>query len=512
MKSMIKYNNRNQFLLLILFLYIYLHETLFSEVYNDEFLNSIIKDEVNANISVIFNMYNLDKNHHYLYYEIIKRVKSKRNFYFINSVGYDLDDNVNHLVENTSIKIVQSNFPDSIFMPLVVSLYVNTIPKVVLFIEGNYLSKDSYKYFSDWLKNAYLFLIENNLDYIFGNYDIINGRKIGSSLLLIKSAIIEHLLYYTNCDTTHMNPFIQLSLANKTNFSFIKFNRIKSIKIKYDGFIFSSNTKCQLKLDTKEPELCIMIPIFKRNYINESLTSLSKQTYKPKFYLFIQNQNRIRFNFKSINQLVKEPIYHIWMSNWNSFFYLNHRLSSVLPCDFIMKYDDDQWPIDNTIHEQLIKRAKNRNIIIGHRGFSIKRTFGKYTHINYKNIKSDSLDHAATPMLIRPNYLKLDARNKIYRMYSTEDIALSLNSWIICRVESKRIKMKLIEKHHDGKNQNADKDIILSYKNEKNSKINLFVNTYLYLILSGYIPKRWKKFRINKKDLINITIDHKSLN
>ena len=347
---MIKYNNRNQFLLLILFLYIYFHETLFSEVYNEEFFNSLIKDEVDTNISIIFNMNNLDKNHHYLYYEIIKRVKSKRNFYFINSVGYDLDDNVNHLVENTSIKIVQSNFPDTIFMPLVVSLYGNTIPKVVLFIEGNYLSKNSYKYFADWFENAYHLLIKNNLDYIFGNYEIINGRKIGSSLLLIKSAIIEHLLFYTNCDTTHINPFIQLSLANKTNFSFIKFSHIKSIKIKYDGFIFSSNTKCQLKFDRKEPEICIMIPLFKRNYINESLTSLSKQTYKPKFYLFIQNQNRVHFNFKSIKQLVKEPIYHIWMSNWNSFFYLNHRLSSVLPCDFIMKYDDDQWPIDNTIH------------------------------------------------------------------------------------------------------------------------------------------------------------------
>ena len=509
---MINYNNRNQFLLLILFLYIYFHETMFSEVYNEEFLNSIIKDEVDTNISVIFNMNNLDKNHHYLYYEIIKRVKSKRNFYFINSVGYDLDDNVNHLVENTSIKIVQSNFPDTIFMPLVVSLYGNTIPKVVLFIEGNYLLNNSYKYFANWFETAYHFLEINNLDYVFGNYEIINGKKIGSSLLLIKSAIIEHLLYYTNCDTTHMNPFIQLSLANKTNFSFIKFSHIKGIKIKYDRVIFSSNTKCQLKLDTKEPEICIMIPIFKRNYINESLSSLSKQSYKPKFYLLIQNQNRIRFNFTSIKKFVKEPVYHIWMSNWNSFFYLNHRLSSVLPCDFIMKYDDDQWPIDNTIHEKLINKAKNKNIIIGHGGFSIKRTFGKYTHINYRNIKKENVDHIASPMLIRPNYLKLDARNKIYRIYSTEDIALSLNSWIHCKVESKRIKMKLIEKQHDGNNQNADKDIILSYKKEKNNNINLFVNTYLYLILSGYIPKRWKKFRINKKDLLNITIEHKSLN
>jgi hypothetical protein len=199
-----------------------------------------------------------------------------------------------------------------------------------------------------------------------------------------------------------------------------------------------------LKLDTKEPEICIMIPIFKRNYINESLSSLSKQSYKPKFYLLIQNQNRIRFNFTSIKKFVKEPIYHIWMSNWNSFFYLNHRLSSVLPCDFIMKYDDDQWPIDITIHEKLINKAKNKNIIIGHGGFSIKRTFGKYTHINYRNIKKENVDHIASPMLIRPNYLKLDARNKIYRIYSTEDIALSLNSWIHCKVESKRIKMKLI--------------------------------------------------------------------
>ena len=119
------------------------------------------------------------------------------------------------------------------------------------------------------------------------------------------------------------------------------------------------------------------------------------------------------------------------MQNWNSFFYLSHRLSSLLPCDFIIKYDDDQWPLDNKIHQKLIDIVKFKNIIIGHRGFSIKRIFKRYTHKFMKKIDKNILDHAATPMIVRPGYLKLDARHNIYRIYSTEDIALSLNSWII---------------------------------------------------------------------------------
>lgn len=60
--------------------------------------------------------------------------------------------------------------------------------------------------------------MRNKYDYILGNSQIIKGQKIVCSLLLSKSSIIEHLLYYTDSDTSHANPFFQLSLATKTKF------------------------------------------------------------------------------------------------------------------------------------------------------------------------------------------------------------------------------------------------------------------------------------------------------
>jgi hypothetical protein len=198
------------------------------------------------------------------------------------------------------------------------------------------------------------------------------------------------------------------------------------------------------------------------------------------------------------------------MQNWNSFFFLNLRLSSVLPCDFILKYDDDQWPIDNTIHQRLINKAKDKNVIIGLRGVLIKKSYCGYSPKKFKITTNDVVDHAAVPILTRPSYIKLDARNYIYRLYYGEDIHLSLNSWKLCNVTSKTMKMKLIQNQRDGNNQRADKHIIAAYKKDKN-RVSM-QSTYCYLIRSGYIPRQWDEFQIPQKDFLNITIKHKQLN
>ena len=106
--------------------------------------------------------------------------------------------------------------------------------------------------------------------------------------------------------------------------------------------------------DNLIPSICTILPVYKRNYFSVSLPAYSNQTYKSKFFVILQNVNRIHFNLSLIQSMLDVPVYHIWMQNWNSFFFLNHRLSSVFPCDFVMKYDDDQWPNNNTIQEQLI--------------------------------------------------------------------------------------------------------------------------------------------------------------
>ena len=153
-----------------------------------------------------------------------------------------------------------------------------------------------------------------------------------------KASIIEHLLYYTDSDTSHANPFIQLSLATQTKFCFIPFKNLKSSILEYTNSRFSLNMNCPSTNDKNMPSLCIILPNFKRNYFSFSFPAFSNQTYKPKFYIIIQNENRIHYNLSLIQKMVNEPVYHIWMQNWNSFFFLNHRLSSVLPCDFVALY------------------------------------------------------------------------------------------------------------------------------------------------------------------------------
>lgn len=220
-----------KFFLIIIFLlnFIYFNinvNTTFKAINNDEIINPIFKMK-NNEISIVVNMKNLTKNKHILFYEVMKKFNSTRNFYFIKTCGNPLNENLNNLVENSTVKIVQSNFPDSIFLPFVVSLYGNTIPELVLFIEGEDLMDNNGNNLTEWVDNAYKKMIINKYDYIFGNSQVIKGKKIGCSLLLSKASIIEHLLYYTDSDTTHLNPFIQLSLATQAKFCFIPFNYVK---------------------------------------------------------------------------------------------------------------------------------------------------------------------------------------------------------------------------------------------------------------------------------------------
>ena len=452
-------------------------------------------------LSIVINLKNLTKEIHNCYLDFIKNMNTTKNIYFIKSEGSFINNRY-EFVERNTFKIVQSNFPDSIFLPLIVSLYGNTIPHYILYIEGDDLLNTNKSELVKWVKISINKLDNENYDYIFGN----------SQLFVSKSSIIQHLLYYTDSDTTHLNPFIQLSLATKTNYSFIPFDGYINVSnLENTVGKFSENMHCPKINDKVIPDFCIMIPAFKRNYFNESFSAFSKQTLKPKFYIIIQNDNKIHFNLSLIQNMVNEPVYHIWMVNWNSYFYLSLRISSVFPCDFILKYDDDQWPNDTHLNEKLINNIKNKNIILGLRSFVAEKPICGYSPKNYKKIDEDIKDHVAVPELIRQGYLKLDARNKIFRIFGFEDVALSVNSHLLCNVISKTIKMDLIEKQNDGNTQNNDIQIISEIKNENIYHFNFFMSSYCFFIHAGYIPMKWDNFKIRKKDFINITINHKRL-
>ena len=471
----------------------------FHNVYNDN------------KISIIINMKNLTKEKHEYFNNIFMKLKSTRNFYFTQKIGQYLDENLNELIGNSTIKLVQSNFPDSIFLPLIVSLYGESNPEYILFIEGDDLFYNNENELIRWINNAYTIIKNNKYDYIFGNSQIINNKKIGCSILLSKASVIQHLLYNTDSDTTHKNPFIQLSLATQTTFNFFPYKYVKESNLQNLNGKFSMNMNCPLINDNANPTLGIILPTYKRNYFSSSMPSYASQTYKPKFYVVIQNSNRKNFNISLIQNMVNETVYHIWMQNWNSFFFLNLRFASVFPCDLILKYDDDQWPSDNNLQQNLVDNIRNKNIIIGLRGNTVPKSFCGYTSENFIKKEHHVEDHVAVPLLFRTSYLKLDARNQVFRIYGSEDVAISLNSNRLCNVSSVIVKMNLVQKQNDGKSQTKDKQIISNIEKEKDPNFDIFISSYCYLIRSGYVPRRWKDFQIPKKDYINITLEHKRL-
>ena len=73
--------------------------------------------------------------------------------------------------------------------------------------------------------------------------------------------------------------------------------------------------------DKNKPTISIIMTAFKRNYLISSFKPFSKQTYKPKFYTIIQNENRINYSITLFRKIDNEPIYQIWINNWNSFFF-----------------------------------------------------------------------------------------------------------------------------------------------------------------------------------------------
>lgn len=151
--------------------------------------------------------------------------------------------------------------------------------------------------------------------------------------------------------------------------------------------------------------------------------------------------------------------------------FLNLRLSSVLPCDFVLKYDDDQWPRENTLQQRFINNARGKNIIIGRGGYLVRKSYCGYSPKNFTQNGMGYVDHCSVPVLIRPGYIKLDARNKIYRIFGGEDISLSLNSRKLCNVVSKKMRMKLVEKQRDGNNIARDIQIITALKNDKEKSL-----------------------------------------
>jgi hypothetical protein len=133
---------------LLIIIIIYSGIVIFKYIYNNDNDNDNFEFNLQLKydeISIIVNMKNLTIDKHILFYDIMQKFNTTRNYYFIKNYNKSLNANLNELVVNSTVKLVQSNFPDSIYLPLVVSIYGTTIPEYVLFIEGDELKDNCRK-------------------------------------------------------------------------------------------------------------------------------------------------------------------------------------------------------------------------------------------------------------------------------------------------------------------------------------------------------------------------------
>ena len=160
-----KFKKLSLIIILLIILIFFNISKLFEDIYDDILFNLNPKIEINEELSIIVNMKNLTTNKHILFYEVMKKLNSTRNYYFIKTIGKTLNENLTKIVENSTVKIVQSNFPDSIFLPLVVSLYGTTNPEYALFIEGDELKENCGNELLKWIIKAYKKFEKDNLGY-----------------------------------------------------------------------------------------------------------------------------------------------------------------------------------------------------------------------------------------------------------------------------------------------------------------------------------------------------------
>ena len=125
-------NIKCKFNLILIFLLSFIIVTIILKIRFDYAFEdySYLKFETNE-INIVVNFKDLSNNKHRMFYEIIRKVNSSRNFYFIKSNNTNLNPYIDPQIKNSSVKIIKSNFPDTIFLPLIISLFGKTIPKYV---------------------------------------------------------------------------------------------------------------------------------------------------------------------------------------------------------------------------------------------------------------------------------------------------------------------------------------------------------------------------------------------
>lgn len=429
-------------------------------------------------------------------------------FFFVKT------DNQTYFTNASFPKLTYSTYPDTGYMPLLVSLYTIDPPKYILYADQYQLK---HRISDSWISHASMIMSRDpQIGVVFGADTIYNGKRVGISLAFVRESVLRELLYYTNCTSESIPPLLALSLASiefrKFKIEFlIDQNVVPRSYHNTDGLMPIRFQECPIiHSNSPNPRFALLLPHFIREYTEKHLKEFAKQDISPVYYVIHQNRNRISIDFNKLRTIVQQPVYRIWEYNWNSFFFLTSYIPSLFNVDFVFHYDDDIYPNPKDAHRFILNLLNNRDRIVGNNPGIMNLPICGFNP-QPKMVPCRGYDHVAVPTIYRPSHSKLNARNRPYTYAGGEDIGLATTANKLCGTEAFLFRMNLTQFQNDGKNHQSDSEIHEVYKKEGHLNRNLYFDVYCHYIQGGYQPKCWTNWSLPLNRFKNAIYHHTAI-
>jgi hypothetical protein len=231
----------------------------------------------------------------------------------------------------------------------------------------------------------------------------------------------------------------------------------------------------------------ILLPNFKRQYITRTFNDLAGQTRQGSFILVFQNRAYQTYDFRALQPLSPVPIQHVWLTNWNSFFFMTYLPMAFLPYDYVLKVDDDFFPRHSrAIEDWLNLTDRHPNSLIG--------TGPGYAPPACGNISFQTShrqpDHVAWVVLYPTSSGKMLHRFRYFTLAGGEDIGIALTSSIECGFISRQSGGWVMVSDNLG--QAKDAEIHAMVAAARNGR-GIYISIYCHYIAGGYRSPNWRK-------------------
>lgn len=411
-------------------------------------------------------------------------------FYYIHSgAGKDITKNNQDEKDNTlkNVKIVRVNGLDTgNLFSLALSIYYPSTLVGIFDVDKEFDFPN--------------FLIDEYIQKLGNGYDIVFSNSINPVAFVSHQYIARRFLLYTDIkysDNSALSILYSFYSCQKDS-NYYVFQKERKTNCK--SIRLPKEWNCD-KSSSPQSGYAVLIPTFKRDYLQRSIESWERQELKPKEIIVVQNRNHVKFDFNKIDKYSQIPVRHVWCTNWNSYFFLTYSVMMFINEQYFIKVDDDYFVnVTNGAKRLYDHIIKNPNTMVSTHGL---RNYVGYKFncsckvLSKKKSVSKRGDYFSLIVMMYSSSGKIMHRFSLYTYLYAEDVAISLTNAMECGTQS--ISISKIKSVHVGSKDGLSHSKDEEFKNVQNAK-QLFRNTSCYYILNGYRPITWKSFSCNIKN------------